>query len=144
MLTKSAKPICTLPLLILAVIISKACPWNKSRLLHLLRISSGENNQKSKRNDPSKISLVPAEGALEILGAWAWGFFYFCKPDICANQFFCFSINIYSVGNFLPHYTTCLFFVMVTEKSRGTRIRNKSRNTHRLAYENWQILISKF
>ena len=27
---------------------------------------------------------------------------------------------------------------------RFTNIRNKSRNTHRLAYVNWQILISKF
>ena len=57
------------------------------RLLFFLRISSGENNQKSKQSDPSKISLVPAEGALEILGAWALGFFYFRKPDIRANKF---------------------------------------------------------
>ncbi|WP_297810883.1 hypothetical protein [uncultured Finegoldia sp.] len=41
------------------------------RLLILLRISSGENNQKSKRNDPSKISLVPVADALEILGSRA-------------------------------------------------------------------------
>ena len=47
------------------------------RLLHLLRISSGENNQKSKRSDPSKISLVKAVGALEILGSRALGFFIF-------------------------------------------------------------------
>ena len=57
------------------------------RLLHLLRISSGENNYKSKRSDPSKISLVPVADALEILGSQAWGFFYFRKPDIRANQF---------------------------------------------------------
>lgn len=41
------------------------------RLLLLLRISSRENNQESKRSDPSKISLVKAEGALEILGSQA-------------------------------------------------------------------------
>ena len=57
------------------------------RLLLLLRISSGENNQKPKRSDPSKISLVKAVGALEILGSQAWGFFYFRKSDIRANQF---------------------------------------------------------
>ena len=64
------------------------------RLLHLLRISSGENNQKSKRSDPSKISLVKAVGALEILGAQAWGFFYFRKSDIRAKQFSDFFINL--------------------------------------------------
>ena len=53
----------------------------------MLIISSGENNQKSKRSDPSKISLVPVADALEILGSQAWGFFYFRKPDIRANQF---------------------------------------------------------
>ncbi len=69
------------------------------RLLNLLRISSGENNQKSKRNDPSKISLAPAVGALEILGAWAWGFFYFRKPDISANQFSDFTVKWYCLCN---------------------------------------------
>ena len=57
------------------------------RLLHLLRISSGENNQKSKRSDPSKISLVKAVGALEILGSQAWGFFYFRKQIFVQNSF---------------------------------------------------------
>ena len=33
---------------------------------------------------------------------------------------------------------------MDEEICRYMKIRNKSRNTHRLAYENWQILILKF